>query len=380
MSLRMVAGVAVCLNALCTGLLLTEEAEIPFSLSKETQGLMPVFKTAVVNELRTQFGDAAHPKIPEGIPVEESAIEGRAIFAKSCARCHGAAGDGAGTESPKLDPKPRDFRIGVFKWKSTRPGEWATRHDLSETIRVGIPGTAMPAFADLSERDRKSVVEYVRWLSIVGSLQSRLGVEFRDYSNAERSNRLAKGEKRKAIAEAAQEALETEFPQSVKECLEYLSERWTNAESAEQTVSPQQKPERSTPESVERGRLLFLSPKTKCNSCHGDTGKGDGPATRERWPKPGTAARYTNVGLHDAWGNLNQPWDLTADPFRGGDADEDLYRRIAAGIAGTTMPGYGGTLLKDDEICDLLNFVKSLRPETDRHDGVQRRPRPAIKQ
>jgi len=70
------------------------------------------------------------------------------LYGKYCAQCHGAEGEGDGPAADFLYPKPRDFSLGVFKYKTTHADdEFPSDDDLRKTIREGLPGTAMPAWA-----------------------------------------------------------------------------------------------------------------------------------------------------------------------------------------------------------------------------------------
>jgi mono/diheme cytochrome c family protein len=121
-----------------------------------------------------------------------------------------------------------------------------------------------------------------------------------------------------------------------------------------------------TKDSIERGRKLYLSQiegkKTQCADCHGPQGRGDGPNTEQFWPIQGVTPerKYEVVGLHDEWGFPQQPRNLTRGVYRGGRRPVDIYRRIFAGIRGTQMPGFGGTVLNDEEIWDVVNYVLSI--------------------
>ena len=75
--------------------------------------------------------------------------QGARIFARTCAACHGPAGQGNGPGAADLDPAPRDFTQGQFRFRTTATGQLPTGRDIERTIRKGLPGTAMPAFDDL---------------------------------------------------------------------------------------------------------------------------------------------------------------------------------------------------------------------------------------
>ncbi len=89
---------------------------------------------------------------------------GRAVYEKQCAACHGAAGDGEGEAAYLLYPRPRDFTTGQFRLISTWDGV-PTDVDLFRTISRGMPGSAMPSWAQLPERTRWGLVHYVKSFS-----------------------------------------------------------------------------------------------------------------------------------------------------------------------------------------------------------------------
>jgi cytochrome c oxidase cbb3-type subunit 1 len=91
---------------------------------------------------------------------------GKTVYERRCIGCHGADGDGEGEAAPFLDPKPRDFRSGIFKFRST-PGKDSlpTDGDLFETITHGLWGTAMPAWHDIPDRERIAVISYLKTFS-----------------------------------------------------------------------------------------------------------------------------------------------------------------------------------------------------------------------
>lgn len=93
-------------------------------------------------------------------------FQGMKIYESQCLPCHGERGKGDGPWSEGLAPKPRNFRSGIFKFRSTPYGKLPTDDDLRRTITYGISGTAMPSFKSLSEADVGAVIHYVRSFSV----------------------------------------------------------------------------------------------------------------------------------------------------------------------------------------------------------------------
>jgi cytochrome c oxidase cbb3-type subunit 2 len=86
---------------------------------------------------------------------------GKATYVQYCSSCHGERGDGKGPAADFLDPRPRDFTAGRFKFRSTATGQPPTTDDVLKTVERGIPGTAMPSFAFLSPEERRKVTAHV---------------------------------------------------------------------------------------------------------------------------------------------------------------------------------------------------------------------------
>ncbi len=99
----------------------------------------------------------------------ELVSRGQALFQEKCAVCHGTEGRGDGPAAYLLFPKPRDLTSGKFKIRSTLT--LPTDQDLFRTITNGIPGTSMPSWAHLPEKDRWALVAYVKSLSEVFEAQ-----------------------------------------------------------------------------------------------------------------------------------------------------------------------------------------------------------------
>src|SRR5262245_36305034 len=84
------------------------------------------------------------------LPVAEEPGKGQLLYQRRCALCHGARGDGNGVVARWLEPRPRDFSSGNFKLRSTPTGEPPAAVDVAEAIRVGLPGSSMPAWPGLT--------------------------------------------------------------------------------------------------------------------------------------------------------------------------------------------------------------------------------------
>lgn len=101
----------------------------------------------------------------EGEPDEapDSSARGPALYDRFCLACHGIAGDGQGPGAALLWPRPRDFRSGDYKWRSTSSGKPPTDEDLRRTIRYGVPGTSMHAFAaTLTDADVNAIIALLK--------------------------------------------------------------------------------------------------------------------------------------------------------------------------------------------------------------------------
>ena len=72
--------------------------------------------------------------------------QGKLVYERYCLSCHGAAGNGAGEFAEWISPKPRDYRQGTFKWRSTPSGSLPTDADLEKTRSRGLYGTYMPTW------------------------------------------------------------------------------------------------------------------------------------------------------------------------------------------------------------------------------------------
>ena len=91
---------------------------------------------------------------------------GATVYKHMCVHCHGADGNGGGKAMAYLYPWPRDFRQGVFKYRTTPLGSIPLDKDIKRTIGRGVPGTSMPAWGGaLTENEISGVVEYIKAFS-----------------------------------------------------------------------------------------------------------------------------------------------------------------------------------------------------------------------
>ncbi|MCU0863966.1 MAG: c-type cytochrome [Planctomycetes bacterium] len=231
---------------------------------------------------------------------------GQQLYARHCAVCHGADGDGDTPVALFLLPGPNAFRDGLFKLVSTQNG-MPTEDDLIATLRRGMPGSTMMSWGWLPDADLRALAQEVQRLTLVGRTES-----------------IAR------TAVAAGQPLTEEQARAT-------AERQLRAGA---TVDTGAASDPTAPQLAEGERLYGLH----CAGCHGQDGRGL-PTTRD-WPTDGTWL----------W-----PRDFTAGYLRGGVSHRDLALRIRAGMPGAHMPP---AQLSTAETEALVSFVQGLIPET----------------
>ena len=224
------------------------------------------------------------PSGPKPEFTEDFIEQGRAIYFQRCSFCHGLLGDGEGPAAPYMDPRPRDFTLGTFKFRTTQSGELPTDDDLFRTVSRGLPGTGMQAFDNdlikngLTEEQRWQVIAYVRTFA-------------QEFDNEEldpvKTGKLVALPKERAPFNA---------------------------------------------DSIAKGKAVFE--RAKCWECHGKEGRGNGQKAFDRKDDWGFPIRIRNVTL---------PWKL-----KGGAEVEDIYMRFSTGINGTPMPSFVKALSEEE--------------------------------
>jgi len=307
---------------------------------------LPATLDRVESQLAQMFGTPAEPKV-EIDPALNKELEndlkldrrtlarGSQLYRIHCLHCHGLAGDGRGPTAQWVNPHPRDYRLGLFKFLSSpqdqNDRQKPRRDDLAWTIKQGIDGTSMPAFNVLTDDEVEAMVSYVIHLSLRGQTELALLRELLQEGKLSKSS--AAQDRAKTYARGWLEAQKGAFPPDP-----YLLD--PNAKDYEEQMRA----------SVQRGEKFFRDEKDGCVKCHTDFGR-------------------SSTFRFDAWGTMVRPRDLTTGIYRGGRRPIDLYWRIALGInngsQGATMTPFHTTLKPDKNpykasIWDVVNFVQAL--------------------
>jgi cytochrome c oxidase cbb3-type subunit I/II len=208
---------------------------------------------AYIQRLGTSIGDWREDFVPTRLSSgealnlspetkDELVTLGKSVYERRCIGCHGAKGDGNGVSASFLNPRPRNFTAGIFKFHST-PGKDSlpTDADLFITVTHGLWGTAMPTWQTISAREREAVIQYIKT----------------------------------------------------------FSGRWQQ-EPVEAPISVPQEPA-VTEASIENGKAIFHG-KAICFMCHGAEGKGDGilaAGLKDMWGNSDRPANFTlPAGMH----------------------------------------------------------------------------------
>lgn len=98
------------------------------------------------------------------------AAAGKAVYTGkgTCWTCHGQAGKGDGPAGKALNPAPRDFSVGAFKFDADKDGKPGTDADLKLVITKGAAAFGgsplMAPWGHLSGKEVDDVIAFVRSL------------------------------------------------------------------------------------------------------------------------------------------------------------------------------------------------------------------------
>lgn len=315
---------------------------------------------------------------------------GSKLYRLHCLACHGVTGNGRGPSAQWVNPHPRDYRQGLFKFQSvdqTKATEKLkpAREDLFRTLYYGIENTSMPAFNLLSTEELEALVSYVIHLSIRGEAEFKafsglieeeeveqpdkkkvkvikfkssdpkvnpvikgaqdvFGVwkqsqkllikeaDFPTYSGDEKQQSILRG---RAMFLANVEMLKEVFPkdQFVKKYSKVFKEK---DKDGKEVLKPADK---VTTEEYE-AKLSAFATSVSCVTCHMDYGR------QAQWEL-------------DEWGTMVKAANLTVPVYRGGRRPVDLFYRLHSGINGSGMVDFGRNL-NGEQVWDLVNFVQIL--------------------
>ncbi|MCI0335537.1 MAG: cytochrome c [Planctomycetes bacterium] len=397
-----------------TGCGQTEPPAFRLDMVKVTENeISPKHQQAIADILGAMFGTPDAPfampetglderklKMAAGPVWSNEAGDKHGLYRRHCAHCHGISGDGQGPTAAILNPYPRDYRRGLFKFKGTFTAAQPTDEDLRRIILNGVLATAMPAFALLPPDEVDALVEYVKYLSMRGQMETALENYVFD-----------EGLEPDAPLDPATDAELKDI--IVNDLLAGVMEGWNTV--VEQVVVPTEEgippTDRSAEEitaSVNAGRELFFGAKANCVKCHGPTGLGDGQQDNyDDWSAVTVKFEDDTRALADEIKGLKQdlkkktgderaaaekelktkvaqlavrneliahmltprraiPRNLRDGTYRGGRRDIDLFWRVFAGIPGMGMPATGpsapggqGTLT-EQEMWQIVDYIQSL--------------------
>ena len=238
------------------------------------------------------------------IATPEMVAKGKDLFhTNGCYTCHGETGHGDGMAAAALNPKPRDFTSGYWKF-----GGAPTQ--VFHTITIGSPGTGMAPYGHLSVADRYALAAYVR---------SFHSPQPDDTDATLKAAGLLNGGKGAVAAEAPSIPIDMAM---------------ADMEVPDQVILP------SGPEMDPQspGAKIY---KTACLSCHGVNGMG--AKTMALGVNPSTAL------MTASFAGSQSPWVGNSNEF------ENI---VVHGFPGRGMPGIGN--LSKSEMTALYGYVREL--------------------
>ena len=300
--------------------------------------VLPAQRNELDEILVNLFGTPANPKVSSsstdlqplvdslktGLKLDDATLaRGSQLYRQQCLHCHGVTGDGHGSTGPWVNPHPRDYRRGVFKFTSSKQDEGRRkprREDLVRTIFEGIDGSSMPSFRVLGTEDIDALAAYVVHLSVRGELEYSI------------------------LQAAFKKELDGGVKGGVNDYMGVIVKNWVDAQNSmiqPDTFPPVEMTDEQKTASVKNGFRLFTQQGgAGCISCHTDFGR-------------------QSPYKYDVWGTITKPIDVTTGIYRGGRRPIDLFWRVHSGINGSGMTAFGSQL-SSKEIWDIVQFLEAL--------------------
>ncbi|MCK5916805.1 MAG: c-type cytochrome [Cocleimonas sp.] len=275
--------------------------------------------------------DAEQSKLVTGVKdkliKERANMQGKDLYNLRCAVCHGDEGMGDGVAADLLYPRPRDFSLGMFKYK-TSPGSLPPRdEDILETIQHGLTGTGMPGWKSLmSDVQMKSLIPVLKSFDVAG----------------------------------------TWVPEDADEDKIDDEGRYTGTDFIKITeIEPTEGQIAYSEGSIKAGKAAFIK---ACAECHGDAGRGNiisGKRLEDDWggriwPRDQTAPWTWRAS------NVEPTADLLPEAART-ETVKKIYTRLSIGIIGTPMPAHRAVdegnkdPVSLEDRWHISNYVYSLR-------------------
>lgn len=241
---------------------------------------------------------------------------GKQVYLEYCMACHGIKGDGNGPASKGSIPTPRNFTQGLYKFGLVKDGGLPTDDDFKRIIQKGLHGTAMLTW-DISDEQTYAVTQYIKtfapavWENKDGVVGEELEYSKDPYTVARSEYAITKG---KEIYHAVASCQTCHRAFVSKSELSQLNLKY-NGESL-----------------TEFEDNLYMSKLQDSEYYFADS--------KDR------TAKYL-------------PPDFTYDIPRSATTVEELYKRLKAGVTGTSMAPWDGTL-EEDQIWAVAYYVRSL--------------------
>jgi mono/diheme cytochrome c family protein len=242
--------------------------------------------------------------------------KGKTLYSVNCASCHGVDGKGDGPAASALNPKPRDYTSGYWRY-----GGGVAR--IVQTITAGSPGTAMAPFPGIPLEDRFALAHYVRTFNPSKQVTDKP----EDLAWLDQFGGGGKKDTTGGAAVAAGPAPGDTIP--IARAMQLIAERPA-------AVMPAMA---GAPADSGTGARLYAA---RCASCHGAWGQG-GVRTRMLGSAP-----YVYLTTRS----------LSENGPMAGDA-AGFERLLLYGLPGGIMPGNGD--LTSEQVRALYEFTQSLR-------------------
>jgi len=264
------------------------------------------------------------------VQVRRKGQKGKVLYRFRCEVCHGTQGAGDGIAAEFMYPKPRDFSLALFKYKTSPGTELPRDEDLFNSIKYGLPGTAMPGWgmegrALLTDEQITSLIPVIKGFDVSAAWPPE---------------------------DAEDEAFDEDGFYTQDDFRVITANEPLEGQIAYSEAS------------INKGREAYLK---ACEQCHGAEGRGNIVSGKK---------------LEDDWGgrlwprDLTKPWTWRSTQARAsGEGERDqtiknIYARLSIGIPGTPMPAHRATEegnvdpVSLEDRWHIANFVYSLRDTT----------------